>query len=73
MSAVIGGLVCIQLSYDRLVHQKYLSDRPLLFLGVSLIIVGIQFMSIGLLGEMITETHSRDSSYSIRSQIGLGA
>ncbi|MFQ6043771.1 MAG: hypothetical protein ACE5PV_23200, partial [Candidatus Poribacteria bacterium] len=44
-----------------------IGTRPLLTLGVLLIILGSQFISIGLLGEMITATHSRrEDGYSIR-------
>ncbi|RMF95797.1 MAG: glycosyltransferase [Candidatus Schekmanbacteria bacterium] len=39
-----------------------LRDRPLLSLGVLLIIVGIQFISIGLLAEVITVKNSKDES-----------
>jgi glycosyltransferase involved in cell wall biosynthesis len=35
----------------------WLAGRPLLFLGVLLIILGIQFFSVGLLGEMITKSN----------------
>jgi len=30
-----------------------LSNRPLLFLGILLIVVGVQLISLGLLGEII--------------------
>ena len=55
------------LAYQRIFENKYLSNRPLLFLGVLLVIVGIQFISIGLLGEMITETQKRRDDYSVKN------
>ena len=45
-----------------------LSSRPLLFLGMLLIIVGVQFFAIGLLGEMIANYQARVLDYSIKSQ-----
>jgi len=39
-----------------------LSDRPLLLLTILLIILGLQFISIGLLGEMITFWGRKDVS-----------
>jgi len=39
----------------------------LLFLAVLLVIVGIQFISIGLLGEMITETQKRQNEYLLKN------
>jgi hypothetical protein len=34
-----------------------LHDRPALLLAILLVIVGVQFISIGLLGEMLTRTY----------------
>ena len=35
------------------ISGRPLSNRPMLFLGMLLIIVGVQFFSVGLLGEML--------------------
>lgn len=43
-----------------------IGERPLLLLGVLLLIVGIQFISLGLLGEIITSQRRREGEYSIR-------
>jgi len=53
---LIGTGISAYLTIDRLFFEKYLSNRPLLWLGIVLIILGVQFVSIGLLGEMITES-----------------
>ena len=46
-----------------------IGNRPLLFLGILLIILGIQFTSIGLLGEMIVNfSKIEKKSYKIRSE-----
>ena len=45
-----------------------LSNRPLFIAGVLLMIVGVQFISIGLLGEMISKTRGAEE-YSIRDFI----
>jgi len=34
-----------------------IGQRPLLTLGVLLVVVGLQFFSLGLIGEMITSHH----------------
>ena len=34
----------------------YISNRPLFFLGILLIVVGIQSLSIGLVGELIVNS-----------------
>lgn len=44
-----------------------LSNRPLFTGGILMIIVGVQFVSVGLLGEMISKTRqTSDREYSIR-------
>ena len=48
--------------------QKGIGFRPLLMLGVLLMILGMQFLSIGLLGEMLTNAFERmDRRYPIKT------
>lgn len=49
----IGFIVTLYLAIMKIFFGMALSNRPLLFLGVLLIVVGVQLISIGLLGEMI--------------------
>lgn len=44
-------------------------NRPLFFLGILAIIVGVQFIVFGLLGEMITARFAENVSYSIKEKI----
>jgi hypothetical protein len=46
-----------------------IGNRPLFFLGILLIIVGMQSFSIGLIGEMITNLKDEEGSYSIKERI----
>ena len=41
-------------------RRPALADRPLLLLGVLLIVLGVQITSIGLLGEIIIFTQARN-------------
>jgi len=34
-----------------------LADRPLLLLGVLLMVIGVQFVTLGLIGEMLARTY----------------
>jgi hypothetical protein len=44
-----------------------LSDRPLLILGVLLMLLGLQVLTTGLLAEMMTlKTFRREDSYSVK-------
>lgn len=48
-----------------------LSNRPLLLLGVLLMLLGIQVLTTGLLGEMITfKNFRREDSYSVKETVG---
>lgn len=71
VSTLAGVVISAYLAYERLFHQKYLTNRPLLFLGILLIIVGVQFVSLGLIGEMITSSRKTEIQYSIRSELGF--
>jgi len=71
MFTFLTGLgISIVLAYQRLFADKFLSNRPILFLGILMIIVGIQFISLGLIGEMITESRKGHDTYSFRQKIG---
>jgi len=47
---------------------KALSNRPMLFLGMLLIIVGVQFFSFGLLGEMLVHQSNDEREYVIKDR-----
>ncbi len=64
---IVGMVINLYLAIQRIFARHFLSNRPLLFLGVLMVIVGIQFISIGLLGEMITETQKKKYDYSIKN------
>ena len=44
----------------------WIGNRPIFFLGILLLIVGIQFFSMGLIGELITKTTHRKESIVLR-------
>jgi len=69
-SFIVGVGISGYLAVERLFFGQYLSDRPLLFLGILAIVVGVQFVSIGLLGEMITESRKDNTDYSIKKTLG---
>jgi len=52
-SAFIGLLLTAYLTYLKLFLGQPLSNRPLLFLGILLILGGLQFVSLGLISELI--------------------
>ncbi len=51
-------------------HGEGLSNRPLLLLGVLLMVLGIQVLTTGLIGEMITlKNFERRDSYSVKERL----
>ncbi len=68
--SILAGLVIdLWLAVEWFLGQTALSNRPLFLVGILFIIVGIQVVSIGLLGEMITKTRQAEEHYAIRDYI----
>jgi len=68
MMFFLGGFVIdLWLVILKITEGIALSNRPLFLGGVLLIIVGIQFISVGLIGELVTKTRrSPEKEYSIK-------
>lgn len=69
VSFIIGLAIDLYLSVEWLMDKTALSNRPLFLVGFLFIIIGIQFVSIGLLGEMITRQERDEEVYSIRETL----
>jgi len=68
LAFLFGFFVNAYLTYSWLFHDMPLSNRPLLFFGMLLIIVGVQFFSVGLLGEMMVHNSKDERDYSIKEK-----
>jgi glycosyltransferase involved in cell wall biosynthesis len=55
--AMLGGLWTGVLVFEKVILGHPLAARPALLLAVLLLVVGVQFVSLGLLGEMLTRTY----------------
>lgn len=69
----LGFLISLYLSIDKLFLGRDIGGRPLLLLGALLIIVGIQLIGMGLLGEMLVRVYhesQRKPIYVIKKVIG---
>ncbi len=53
----IGSVWTLMLAFEKIVLGYPLANRPALLLAVLLVVVGVQFVSIGLLGEMLARTY----------------
>ena len=64
----VGSAISLYLSI--LWFQGYgIGHRPLLFLGVLLIIVGVQSFSLGLIGDMLTNTNNKNYKTPVKEEI----
>jgi len=70
MVAFLGGLLIdAWLAVEWYLGRTALSNRPLFLVGILLMIVGIQIVSIGLLGELIIRGQQSSEQYVIRDYI----
>lgn len=60
-----GSLITLYLVVMRLFFDQFLSNRPLLLFGILLIVLGVQFFSIGFLGELINRNRVDDGDVTI--------
>jgi glycosyltransferase involved in cell wall biosynthesis len=65
VSGALGLIISLWLSYQRLFLNKSLAERPLLFLGVLLIMIGFQFITLGLLAEIMVRAYHESSGKAI--------
>lgn len=57
VSFAVGFVIAAYLSFLRLVLGSPIADRPLLLLAILLIFVGVQLVTMGLLGELTIRTY----------------
>ncbi|HZI64531.1 MAG TPA: glycosyltransferase family 2 protein [Thermoanaerobaculia bacterium] len=61
----------LYLAYLWFFRGEFLSNRPLLLLGVLLMLLGIQVLTTGLIAEMITlKNFVRSESYAVKERVG---
>jgi glycosyltransferase involved in cell wall biosynthesis len=70
-SGVLGFVLCIYLTLQKLMYNMSIGGRPLLLLAVMLIFIGFQFVTMGLLGEMLSRTYheSQDKAVFVVGEI----
>mgnify|MGYP002381720732 FL=1 len=56
-SAAMGVAIGLFLTFLKLFFHENIGNRPLLLLAVLLVVIGVQLITMGLLGEMITRTY----------------
>ncbi|MBA3948259.1 MAG: glycosyltransferase family 2 protein [Herpetosiphonaceae bacterium] len=70
-----GTVILAYLAGVKFVLHQTIGDRPLLLVGVMVIVLGMQFLSIGLIGEMLVRTTNsgREPAYRVREEVNSPA
>ncbi len=72
ISLLVGGGAAVYLTILKLFYNVQLSNRPLLLMAVLLILVGIQLISMGLLGELMVRVYFESQGkpiYTVREEL----
>ncbi len=64
----VGSLINLYLAGIRIFYNAGIGNRPLLFLGILLMVLGVQFLSTGFLGELINKNHIHNRQPVIRKR-----
>lgn len=72
--SILGGIIpALYLTILKLINwQTAIGDRPLLLLSVLLIVLGVQFLTLGLIGELIVRVYYESQSrpiYAVREEV----
>jgi hypothetical protein len=76
LCATVGLVLTAQLGFERIVLGMPLGGRPIVLLAILLVVVGVQFVSLGLLGEMLVRTYHESQAkpiYRVREVVEGGA
>ena len=68
----MGILFGLNLTYEKLVLGQNIGNRPLLLLSILLMILGVQFITMGLLAEIIMRTYYESQGkkiYTVREEV----
>lgn len=71
-SGLIGALTVVVLAVQRVLFHVPLSNRPMLLLGVMLVLIGLQFICFGLLAEVLVRTYHESQNkkiYAVREVV----
>jgi glycosyltransferase involved in cell wall biosynthesis len=64
-SGLAGGILGLWLTYERLVLKHSIANRPLLLLAVLLVVIGIQFITLGLMAEIMVRAYHESAAKKI--------
>ncbi len=72
ISFMLGSLVLVYLSFTKLIYEQYnMTQRPLFFLGLLLIIFGTQMFVTGFLADLVSRSSADRNSYLIEEKMNI--
>jgi hypothetical protein len=57
ISGLAGFAIALYLTVQKFIYDLEIGNRPLLLLSILLMFIGFQFVTMGLLGEMLARTY----------------
>lgn len=72
LSILLGVGIGIYLTVIKFLYQAALAERPLLLFAILLVMVGVQLVTMGLLGEMVVRTYYESQNkpiYAVREEV----
>jgi glycosyltransferase involved in cell wall biosynthesis len=73
MGFVVGALIGLYLAFVKYAFHQDIGGRPLLLLAILLMVLGVQLISMGLLGELVVRTYHETQNkpiYAVREVLG---
>ncbi len=75
LSTFLGFVIMSWLGFERIYLGRPIGDRPMVLLGILLTIMGLQFVTMGLLGEILVRTYHESQGkpvYRVETIVGRG-
>lgn len=72
--SVVGSAICLYALFEKLAYGIYVHRNPLMLIGIAIGMVGLQFIGIGLLAEILVRTYFEAQGktvYQIKQAIGF--
>jgi len=74
LSMTSGAVITLHLLIERIIYWQALEDRPLFLLGILMMLSGIQFITLGLVGEMLTRfqhENGKSKPYKVETRVNF--
>lgn len=72
LSFFIGFVISIVLAFQKFAYQQYhMTDRPIFYIGMVSMIIGVQLFSAGFLAELTSRSAHDRNSYQVEKRVGF--